>query len=181
MALDFYEPLQHIEPVTAENKLHALSGGLEATDLKYLALQAAWETRRDRKATKFALYFIKHLNKRHRMCVFTVPNPRSGSTPMMMYLSWGAACVMCCQNHSGHTWSQHPSPIFTGTNQTGRSGISSKASTLFVCVNGLVATSPLCHDPAAQTLHYPSLWKWLHAAASSTNSPHQNNQPPFLF
>lgn len=41
MALDFYEPLQHIEPVTAENKLHALSGGLEATDLKYLALQAA--------------------------------------------------------------------------------------------------------------------------------------------
>lgn len=59
MALDFYEPLQHTVPVTAENKLHALSGGLEAADLKYLALQPAWEARGDRKATKFALYFYK--------------------------------------------------------------------------------------------------------------------------
>lgn len=59
MALDFYEQLQHIVPVAAENKLHALSGGLEAADLKYLSLQPAWEARGDRKATELALYFYK--------------------------------------------------------------------------------------------------------------------------
>lgn len=92
---------------------------------------------------------------------------------MMMYLSWDAASLTCCQNHGGHTWSQHPSSIFTGMNHTGKvRAVWNRFQTQHaVCVNGLFATSPLCHDPAAWALHYPSIWKWLRAGASSTNSP----------
>lgn len=117
--------------------------------------------------------FTKHFNKKHRICVFTVPNLISWPTPMMMYLSWDAASLTCCQNHGGHTWSQHPSSIFTGMNHTGKvRAVWNRFQTQHaVCVNGLFATSPLCHDPAAWALHYPSIWKWLRAGASSTNSP----------
>lgn len=35
--------------------------------------------------------------------------------------------------------------------------------------------------PSSRTLHYPSLWRWLHAGASSTNSPNKINSLPFSF
>lgn len=127
--------------------------------------------------------FIKHLNKRHRKCVLAVPDPKSRSTPVVMYQLWSAASETCCQSHSGHTWAQHPSLIFTGINHTGkvRAVWNQFQGQHVVCVNGFSAVSPLCHDPAAWTLHYPSLWKWLHAGGSSANPLNENKQPLFLF
>lgn len=62
-------------PVSAENILHALSGGLEVADLKYLALQPAWEARGDRKAIKFALCFYKTFKQKAQDVCVCCPKP----------------------------------------------------------------------------------------------------------
>lgn len=121
--------------------------------------------------------FIKRLNKRHRMCVFAVPNPLSRSTPMMMYLLWGAARVTCCQNHSGHAWSRQPSPISTGINHTGkvRAVWNQFQSQHVVCGKGLYVMTQQQDSALSQPLEMAA------CRCFFNKFPQQNKQPPFLF
>lgn len=95
----------------------------------------------------------KHLNEKHRTCMFTVPNLISWFTLMMIYLSWYTASVTCCQSHSGHTWSRLPSYIFTGRNDTGKVGAiwnQIRNPQQVMQVNSFLATSPLSRDHPTQ-------------------------------
>lgn len=95
----------------AENKLCAVSGGLEAADLKYLALQPAREAGEASKATEFTLYYYKTFKQEGQDLHVCCPNvPRDSQLCK--------AGATRCPNHSGHTWSQLPSCIFTGTEPT---------------------------------------------------------------